>query len=330
MTDSSRSRSVLAAFKVLLTLAFVVAGAVYVYVEWEEFRALEWPSYFAILVVAVAFIANLALRALYNVITARRLGTRLTMRESFMLSAVVAAGNLILPVKAGAGVRALYMKKVHRFPISYFASGGLIFLVASVVLVSMAALALLIVIYFSAGYFRLDLVILFPAIMIVSVAGLLLLRGSNVAPASSRNAWIGSFRSSLGTVLGEPKLVASAFVIVSLIFVFSSGAWTIALREYAPDVDIAEAFLLSASQIIAGFVTLTPGAAGFQELAGIYVGRSFSATTAEVFAVLVWVRVVRVAVAVAVAIPSAILLRGIVHATGSSIQKTDTAREIET
>ena len=105
-------------------------------------------------------------------------------------------------------------------------------------------------------------------------------------------------------------------MIVCLIFAASSLAWAIALREYAPGIGLAEAFLLSASQIVAGFITLTPGATGFQEVAGLYVGRSFSATTTEIFAVLVWVRVVRTLVAIAVALPSGIILRGTLQAAG--------------
>lgn len=304
------------AFKILLTVAFLAAGGLYVYARWDEFVALEWPSLFAIVVVATVFVINIGLRAVYNLVTARRLGTHLTLAESFMLSAVVAAGNLVLPVKAGAGIRALYMKKVHGFPISYFASGGLIFLVVTLVVVSLAAVGLLVAIYYSAGYFRLDLTILFPVVMVSSIGGLLLLRSKNDESSSGQNTWFESFRSSMSTVLGEPKLLATAVVIVCLIFAASSLAWAIALREYAPGIGLAEAFLLSASQIVAGFITLTPGATGFQEVAGLYVGRSFSATTTEIFAVLVWVRVVRTLVAIAVALPSGIILRGTLQAAG--------------
>ena len=85
--------------------------------------------------------------------------------------------------------------------------------------------------------------------------------------------------------------------------------WTVALQEYAADISVTEAFLVAASQIISGYITLTPGATGFQELAALYVGQSFAATTTEIFAVLIWVRVVRIATAIAVAAPSAWLLR---------------------
>jgi hypothetical protein len=120
----------------------------------------------------------------------------------------------------------------------------------------------------------------------------------------------------MGIVVGEPRLLATAVVIVCLIFASSSAAWAVALREYAPGISVAEAFLLAASQIVAGFVTLTPGAAGFQEVAGLYVGHSFAATTTEIFAVLVWVRVVRTLVAIAVALPSGIILKGTLQAAG--------------
>ena len=110
-------------------------------------------------------------------------------------------------------------------------------------------------------------------------------------------------------ILAEKKLVITALILVTTIFLVASLAWTVALREFAPDITIGEALLLTASQIISGFVTLTPGATGFQEMAGLYVGHSFAATTTEIFAVLIWVRIVRVTTAIGVAIPSLWILR---------------------
>ena len=103
-------------------------------------------------------------------------------------------------------------------------------------------------------------------------------------------------------------LVAAGVVLAN--FLLASVALTAALRDAAPEVAVLEAFLLSASQIVAGLVTLTPGAVGFQEAAGLYVAKTFPATMAEVFAVLIWVRVVRIAVAGVLAIPSLYILKG--------------------
>ena len=296
------------ALKTVLTLGFVFLGAYYFWVKRDEILALDWPSTFALAVVAIAYVINIALRATYNLITAKHLGTTISATESFMLSAVVAAGNFVLPVKAGAGLRALYMKKVHDFPVSHFASSSLVFMVITLFVVSVCALLLVALIFVETGDFRLDLSILFPVVTVVLVAAVLTLRSSG--QSTSGESWFASFRDSLFSILSQRGLVVSSIIITGLVFASSAVAWTVAIREFAPGTLVVEAFLLAASQIISGFITLTPGATGFQELAGLYVGRSFAASTAEVFAVLVWVRLVRVAIAIVIAAPCAFVLRG--------------------
>ena len=304
----SNNSIALSAIKIALTLAFLAFGGLYVWAERDAFLALEWPSAFALLVVASMYVVNLWLRATYNLITARHLGTSITAGESFMISAVVAAGNFLLPAKAGAGLRALYMKKVHGFPVSHFASSSLIFLFVTVLVVSVSAVLLVTLIYFSLGYFRLDLSLLFPVASIVVVLSIVALRPN--ADRWGSDTWTSSFFGSLFAILRERLLVASAAGIALLVFFSSALAWTVAVREFAPETAVLEAFLLAASQIVAGFVTLTPGATGFQELAGLYVGRSFAASITEIFAALIWVRLVRIAVSIVIAIPSVIVLRG--------------------
>lgn len=302
----------------VLTLIFVLAGAVYVWLRKDEFLELEWPSTHAILIVSIAYVVNVFLTSVYNLITARRLGARLMPGESFMLSAVVAAGNFLLPVKAGAGIRAIYMKKVHDFPVSYFASGALVFMLVSIFVISILAMLLLYIIHVQQGYFRVDLSILFPLVMIASIAGVMAIGRRSEPVHDEPESWFGSFRRSMVLILSEKKLVVSSLMIVTTIFLVASVVWTVALREYAPEISIHEALLLTASQIVSGFVTLTPGAAGFQEVAALYVGQSFTATTTEIFAVLIWVRVVRIATAIVVAIPSAWLLQERLRSLGSA------------
>lgn len=307
MVQTLKNTTAAAVVKTVLVLAFLALGGYYFWIKREEILALEWPSAFALIVVSVAFVVNIALRAAYNLLTARHLGTRISVGESFMLSAVVAAGNLLLPVKAGAGLRALYMKKIHNFPVSYFASSSLVFMVITMFVVSIFALLLVVLIYIEIGYFRLDLSILFPIVAIVMVASVITLRPS--WRSTSDESWLAAFRGSLFSILRRRSLVAMSLVIAGLVFVSSSVAWTVAIREFAPGTLSLEAFLVAASQIISGFITLTPGAIGFQEVAGLYVGRSFAASSAEIFAALVWVRLVRVAVSIVVAAPSAFVLR---------------------
>ena len=301
----SESRRSTTLIKTALTVAFVAAGAVYITQRLAEFRALAWPSVTSVIVVALGFLASVFFRSLYNYFVTRQLGTTISLRESFMLSAVVTASNSLLPANPGATFRAVYMKKVHSFPYGYFASSTALSFVITTLMMSLIGMTLLIMIDQQLGYFRLDLFVALPVIAILMTAGLLLRKSSHAEREDS--VWT-SFQSSYFELTRKRSLVYLCVLIVCSNYLFAAIVWFIVLGEYAFDITLLEGFLFAASQIVSGLINLTPGAAGFQELVGIYVGRSFQLTAVERFAILVWVRLVRVLAAVLLGIPCAIAL----------------------
>lgn len=303
--QNSLSRRATTLIKTIATITFVAFGAVYVARRLPEFAAVDWPSSKAIFVVAFGFVASVFFRSLYNYFVTRQLGTELSLFESFMLSAVVTASNAILPANPGASFRAVYMKKVHAFAYGHFASSAALYLVITTLIISFIGMALLLMINYQLNYFRLDLFIALPVISLVMSAGLLV-RQKN-ATSEQQSIWA-SFRNSYLTLIKDKSLIRLCTLIVSSNFVIAALVWLFVLAEYSPGITAIESFLFAASQIVSGLINLTPGAAGFQELVGIYVGRSFELTAVELFAILVWVRLVRVLMAILVGIPSAIAL----------------------
>jgi len=291
--------------KTILTIVFVAAALWYASTRMADIRAMSLPSARAVAVVVFGFVASVFFRSVYNFITSRRLGADLSLHESFMLSAVVTAGNVILPANPGATFRAVYMKKVHAFPYSFFASSAVLHMIITVLMMSFVAVGLLVAIYFRLGYFRLDLFIVLPSVALLAGAGLAI-RGH---PGSSKSALWSSFRTGYLELVKDHQLIyACVLVALSNLFI-ASLVWVMVLREYAPGIAMLEAFLFAASQIASGLINLTPGAAGFQELVGVYVGKSFSLAAVELFTILIWVRLVRTLAAIVLGIPCAIGLR---------------------
>jgi len=297
------------ALKGLLTAAFVVAGIIFVVNQGDEFRQLQWPSALPVLFVAGGFIASVALRSLYNWLVARRLGSGVTASESFLISSVATAANLVFPVGAGVGLRAIYMKRVHGFPISHFAGSTIVFAVLNVLAVSTFALAILFLLPDVTGKNVRDLLALFLAPVVVAVAIAAAGRWRRDALPDDATDWLGRFRQGLLLVMRDRNLMVVSMAIVAANLLLACVVWTVALRDYLPETRLAEAFLIAASQVISGFISLTPGAVGFQELIGVYVGRSLDTLVVQLFAVLVWVRAVRMIAAIALAAPAALMLR---------------------
>lgn len=292
--------------KTALTLVFVIAGGIYVVRHAGEFRSLAWPSVFAIVVVICGFLGSVFLRAVYNYLASRHLGADISLGESAMLSVIVTASNVLLPANPGATFRAVYMKKVHDFPYTHFASSTLLFLISTALLMSLFGIVLVLLIAAHLGYSRPDLVVLLLVIAAIMALGLKT-RGP-AGPQGSQKIW-NSFREAYQLLVGDRRLVYTSIAIIATNFVIASLVWIVVLRDIEPGVAALEAFLFAASQIASGLISLTPGAAGFQEIVGIYVGQSFALSPVELFAALIWVRLVRTITAVLVALPCAMILR---------------------
>lgn len=292
--------------KTVLTVAFVAVGIWYIGNRVDEFKTLSWPSSSSTAIVALGLVASVYFRALFNFVTSRHLGANISLQESFMLSAMVTAGNVILPANPGATFRAVYMKKVHAFPYAYFASSTALFVVITALMMSLLCALLLVLIQANLGYFRLDVFVAFPVIAIVALLALALRRGK--IDRDDKSVW-SSLKNSYIDLVRDRNLVVTSVLIVAANFAVASIVWTVVLRDYAEALSMLEGSLFAVSQIASGLINLTPGAAGFQEIVGMYIGRSFAMTAVELLGILIWVRLVRVLTAMALGLPCAILLR---------------------
>lgn len=297
------------AAKIALTMMFVVLGLAYLALRWEEFSNLHWPSAFALAAVSSAFVCNLWLGSWFNVVAARKLGADISGLDSFAISSVTSAINFVLPLRAGAGMRAIYMKRKYQLSYSYFASTLAVFSLANLLIAAIVAMACVIIVYRDTSVFKADLFLLFPSLLIT--AGVFLIWRRLLQPTGERQRLSPWQNVSVGVrrILSDRLTTSHALLTVFLSIAVSTFGWTVALRDYAPDISIAEAILIVVSQVIGGLILLTAGGTGFQELAGIYVGHRLGITTVELFAVLVWTKAVRILVSFALALPSAMLLR---------------------
>jgi uncharacterized membrane protein YbhN (UPF0104 family) len=293
--------------KTALTVAFIAAAIWFIEGRLTEFKSITLPTKSAVLAVILGVVASIFFRSLYNYITGRHLGAQLSLPESFMLSAVVTAGNVILPASPGATMRAVYMKSVHAFQYSYFASSMALYVVITALLMSLFGVLLLLLIQRKLDYFRPDLLLALPVIAIIAFLSLAWRQRAATAEQSSESIW-SLLRNSYLDLVKSRKLVLASTLVVTSNVVVASVIWFVVLRDYDSSISPLEASLFAASQVASGLINLTPGAAGFQEIVGVYVGQSFAITTVQLFAVLIWVRLVRVLTSVALGIPCAVAL----------------------
>ena len=304
-----RSARYLIYLKLVITFSFILLGLLFIESKNDEFLLLEWPSNLAITIVGTTFIANIYLRSLFNKIMMFRLGVCISISESFMLSCVTTAGNFLLPFRGGAGLRAIYMKKLYKLPYSHFASSLAIFQLVNISFISIVGCLILIYFFLSYGYFRYELFLILIAIFIFTAWALLVRRGKEHSGNLTHQNWSNSFFDGYRSVTAEREFLFIAVKITATSFIFATISWTVALLEYETSIRLDESILLAVSQLVSGMITITPGATGFQEISGLYVGQQFQTTIVELFAILIWTKSLKIIISIFLATPAIILLK---------------------
>ena len=104
------------------SVGFLIWVAWYVRGNIEAFAPILDVTWLDGLNLTLAFLAIMVGNGLFISIVSSALGIRLTCREYTSLSFASSFANFFLPFRGGAGIRALYMSRMHSFPVAEFLS----------------------------------------------------------------------------------------------------------------------------------------------------------------------------------------------------------------
>lgn len=113
----------------LATLAVLILFAIYAANNSEEFVDLTMVSWTTLLLVAVGRFMIFISNGLFIKWTAEAFTRRLSFGEGIYVGILSAVGNFFGPLLGGAGIRAVYLRKVHDLPYTKFTSTLLIYYV---------------------------------------------------------------------------------------------------------------------------------------------------------------------------------------------------------
>ena len=116
MENSARKRRRRWAISLVLLLTFVGLALWYADGHRAEFAELRLASWGWVLVIAACFFSNLALRGFFNRYLLTVFSVRLGILECVALTVVTSVANLLLPMRGGAGFRAVYLRRLHQLP----------------------------------------------------------------------------------------------------------------------------------------------------------------------------------------------------------------------
>ena len=195
-------------------------------------------------------------------------GQRLVFREWFGLTVLTKFVSYFVPARGGIAVRAVYLKRVHGFPLSRFASSTFLLYVLSLTVNAVTLLVLLQLVTLESRVGTGEVAAALGLIIVLSIGAVALagrLRGSSRLTAAVRE--LGSIRARLRAAPGKVVALVGVQVFIRLVFALEI---ILCFEAVGVPVDPVEAALVSVLVAVSALFSLTPGNAGISE--GLIVG----------------------------------------------------------
>ncbi|MDH5512089.1 MAG: flippase-like domain-containing protein [Gammaproteobacteria bacterium] len=278
----------------MIVLSFVVWAAWYVYFHHEEFLAIKEVSWFNLMLLYGAFLVIVAFNGKFIEVVSIAFDVRLERVEWLMLSAASSFANYFLPFRGGAGMRALYLAKVHGLSFTHFlATVGIMFLTYAVANGLLALIGMTLIVL-SGGPVDVTLTVFFA---LVTIAGFVLMkydRIPNIRPEHFLLKQLHHILLGWTMIKRKDGLILRLWLIISIISLASIWQCKVAFAAISVPLSWGGVILYAASKNMALLISLTPGSFGIVETISIYLGNVLGYTTAQALLVQALIRVVAI------------------------------------
>lgn len=232
--------------------------------------------------------------------------------ELFAIAVMASIGNYVLPFRGGLGLRAIYLKRKHNFPYSYFMSGMtgiyLVFFLTN----SLLGLVSLMLLYFYRGVMSPPLYFIFVLALILvflpflaSFKGLAFSRKIETLEKVPLLQKLPEFLDRAITgwlqVARDPVLIFQLVVLTAINSVTNIVLLHYGFLSSSVSPDILELLMISSLLSVSGLVNITPAGLGIQEAAIVFSSNVLGISMAQSLMASLFVRFVSIALAVALA-----------------------------
>ena len=255
----------------ILAVFFFIIFLIYFYFNRQEFVKLLEIEWYYIISILVLKLVILFINGLY--ISAFLKGYKLSMPhiESYYLSYITTWGNYFGPLHGGSGLRALYLKRKYKFPLSLFLAtmyGNYIIIFFVNGLISLLAL---IMIYFTTGLTSYLLSLFFSTVVLVTGIIIFVSQSSLLIRDLLLKGKVLIFQKVAKIFQGWIKLRNNYVLIRHLIILTLSNLllWTIMYylqyRSIGINLSLPQTLLFTTITSSTILVNITPGGIGIRE-----------------------------------------------------------------
>ncbi len=268
---------------ILVTAAAVIGIGVYLWIHRDELASLELVAPGFLVLCAVGVGGNLVATTLLSFTMLRKLDCRVSIAESWWLCVVSTTANLLTPARAGAGVRAVYLKRVHGLPYGSFVATLFGYYVLSLFVCALVAVVCLAWLSFGTAHDGVG------PILTIAVCAAVASIGSMFLPRvqSDRNWLLRKLSAVTGAwheLRNEPVFLLRTLGLAVGQFVAFAFAFWGACLALGSELGVIEVLAVAALGCLATFVSITPGSLGFYEAIIAFSGASLGVSPVECLA----------------------------------------------
>jgi uncharacterized membrane protein YbhN (UPF0104 family) len=196
-----------------------------------------------------------------------------------------------MPMRGGAGARAVYLKTVHRFSIGDFVSTFSAMYLIYLGVHAAIGLGALVALGQQRGLFSVPLCAFFATVLISCLIAIAL---HSRMPAFARFPLkqIATVIHGWRNLRSNPRVLVRLTLTTCIFAVLSAGQYKIAFAAYGVDLSAAQALMFVAARNMTMFVGITPGALGVVEALVVYLGTVMDYAPAEALMVQALIRTV--------------------------------------
>lgn len=272
---------------ILLTTLVLILFGIYLYKNPQILLSLQEINPWNLVLISILFLLIFFIEALFIKLTLNAFDKDIDKKESYFLSTVSRIGNYLLPMRAGAVFRALYLKKIHNFEYSKFLSTLYAYYILLFLIYSILALI-------SLGIKYINTSIYFP---IVTLFFVLLLIATVLIIIFSRIKIKDNYKNKLVKkaiivinkfILSWDNIVKKRKIFFNLILLTTGNIllnWLIYILEFSSiniHVNILDTLLYTCISGVSLLVSITPGSLGLREAMFLFTSDSIGLKEYEI------------------------------------------------
>lgn len=304
---SSARRRVRTVLSAVLAAVFVALAVWFLGRHPDELAHLRAVSVPYLLAAAFCMVANLTLNGYFTSLALEGLQVRVPLSDCLCLSYSATFSNQVLPLRAGLGLRAVYLKHLYQVPYTQFVGTVSAYVALLLLAHSVLGLAGVLLIAGQGGPISMPVFACFGTVTIAAFVVLFLAPkvSDSAEPASSALVRVAQ---GLQSFRRNGHLARGAALTILASVMCSCGAYYFLFAGLGLDFGVTHSVVMTSTQVLSGQLTITPGAFGIQESFGMYLSETLPVTPAQTLIALGLARVLMVAVAILLGGPATVHL----------------------